>query len=128
MHCYFMFFQISLLCEWTFTDITLKRPWLYMLTVVILDVASLFEDLVTFVVPASKILFIFMWIIVQYFYDVNHVDGNFFQFIFHISTEDTIAEIIRLIVELEILNKLRVLQRISVNFRFLHDIGHHVLV
>ena len=78
MHGYFMFFQISLLCKGPFADVTFKRSWLCVLAVVILDVACLFKYLVAFVVSTSKILFIFMWMIVQDFDDVNHVYWNFF--------------------------------------------------
>ena len=60
MHHGYVFFQISLLSERTLADFARIRSRIDMHTVVILDVACLFENLVTTLVFTSEIILVFM--------------------------------------------------------------------
>lgn len=64
-----------------------------------------------FVILASEKLFIFMGLIIENFYNLNHVCRNFIQFKFYVMTNNTIAVPIGLFIKLEVFDKLWVLQR-----------------
>ena len=78
MHRHHVFFQVSLLVEWSVANIAGKRLGLSIYPEVVSNVARLFKDLIAVVILASKMLSILMRLSIQYFDNVNLAGGNIF--------------------------------------------------